>query len=60
MISIQTIVQQAIQTGCLSIQAEQQLRQLLHQTQCGAAELWAFTSLQAAMMEGTITQQSRQ
>lgn len=60
MTSIQAIAQQALNTGFLSIQAEQQLRRLLHHTQYGTAELWAFTSLQAALMEGNITQQSRQ
>lgn len=60
MTSISAIVQQAISTGHLSRQAEDQLRELLHQTKYGAEELWAFTSLQAAMMSGSITQQSRQ
>lgn len=59
MTSISAIVQQALTTGYLTLQAEDQLRELLHHTQYGADELWAFTSLQAAMMSGSITQQSR-
>lgn len=60
MISIQSIVQQAIQTGYLSLHSEKQLRHLLHTTKYGAETLWAFTHLQVAVMDGRVTQQSRQ
>ncbi|NEO88480.1 MAG: hypothetical protein F6J87_30265 [Spirulina sp. SIO3F2] len=58
--SIQFIIQQAMNTGYLSLQSENQLRHLLHTTQYGAETLWAFTQLQVAVMDGLVVQQSRQ
>ncbi|MGB0562616.1 MAG: hypothetical protein ACPGVO_12565 [Spirulinaceae cyanobacterium] len=58
--SIQAIVRQALNTGYLSLQSENQLRQLLRTTPCDGEALWAFTRLQTATMEGEVIQQSRQ
>lgn len=59
MISIQQIVQEAIATGCLSVIAENQLRQLLS-TKYEREDLRAFIRLQYAAMDGLIKQESRE
>jgi hypothetical protein len=53
------IVEQAIRTGYLTLEAEDQLRQLL-QTKYGFEALNAFFSLQKAVMDGRVKQQSRE
>lgn len=59
MITIQQIVQEAIATGCLTMIAENQLRQLLS-TKYGTEDFRAFMKLQNAAMDGLIKQESRQ
>lgn len=59
MITIQQIVQEAIATGCLSVIAENQLRQLLS-TKYQREDLRAFIRLQYAAMDGLIKQESRE
>lgn len=58
MITIQQIVQEAIATGCLTVIAENQLRQLLS-TKYGTDDLRAFVKLQIAAMDGLVKQESR-
>ncbi|NEP56220.1 MAG: hypothetical protein F6K31_04240 [Symploca sp. SIO2G7] len=59
MILIREIVHQALTTGYLSLEAEEQLRQLL-QTKYGSEDLRAFTKLQLAAMAGLVKQESRE
>jgi hypothetical protein len=59
MILIREIVQQALASGYLSIEAENQLRQLLR-TKYDANDLNAFMLLQQAAMSGSIRQESRE
>jgi hypothetical protein len=60
MISIDNIVQQALATGCLTLEAEAQLRELLQRTEYGSEELRAFMNLQRAVMDGQVRQESRE
>ncbi|NJL56948.1 hypothetical protein HC928_18690 [bacterium] len=55
-----SIVHQAITTGYLSVQAEEQLRQLLATKTYGKSDLNAFMTLQEAAMSGRVTQESRE
>ena len=55
---IRDVVQQAFNTGWITIEAEDQLRILLS-SQYGADDLRAFMSLQTAAMTGTVRQESR-
>ncbi|MEC4805448.1 MAG: hypothetical protein SAJ12_04665 [Jaaginema sp. PMC 1079.18] len=57
---IRDVVQTALTTGYLTIEAETQLRQLLQTTKYGGVDLWAFHQLQIAAMTGQVQQQSRQ
>ncbi|MBW4470983.1 MAG: hypothetical protein KME45_11355 [Stenomitos rutilans HA7619-LM2] len=59
MMLIREIVQHAFATGCLTIQAENQLRQLLR-TKYDANDLKAFMQLQQAAMSGSVRQESRE
>ena len=59
MILIREIVQHALSTGYLSVEAENQLRQLLC-TKYDASDLNAFMLLQEAAMSGSIRQESRE
>ena len=59
MIMIREIVQTAIQTGCLTIEAEDQLRQQLR-TRYDDQDLKAFMLLQRATMAGSVKQESRE
>jgi hypothetical protein len=59
MIMIREIVQHAFATGCLTIEAENQLRQLLR-TKYDAKDLKAFMLLQQAAMSGSVRQESRE
>lgn len=59
MILIREIVQHAFATGCLTIEAENQLRQLLR-TKYDAKDLKAFMMLQQAAMAGLVRQESRE
>ncbi|NET56141.1 MAG: hypothetical protein F6K47_08185 [Symploca sp. SIO2E6] len=59
MILIREIVHQALTTGYLSLEAEDQLRQLL-QTKYASEDLRAFMELQLAAMAGLVKQESRE
>lgn len=59
MILIREIVQHALATGCLTVEAEEQLRQLLRK-KYDAKDLNAFMVLQQAAMSGAIRQESRE
>jgi hypothetical protein len=60
MVSIGEIVQQAIATGHLTIEAENQLRQLLQTTKYGLEDVKAFMNLQQSAMAGQVRQESRE
>lgn len=60
MASICEIVQQALTTGHLTVEAENQLRLLLQTTKYGLEELNAFMTLQESAMAGLVRQESRQ
>ncbi|MCL1466178.1 hypothetical protein [Argonema galeatum] len=53
------VVEQALSTGYLTVEAEQQLRQLL-KTKYSWQDLNAFMTLQEATMNGLVKQESRQ
>ncbi|NJR53127.1 MAG: hypothetical protein HC780_29800 [Leptolyngbyaceae cyanobacterium CSU_1_3] len=55
---IREVVQQALNTGLLTIEAENQLRQLL-MTKYDREDLRAFMTLQSAAMSGCVKQESR-
>ncbi|MBC7516392.1 MAG: hypothetical protein H7237_08200 [Alkalinema sp. FL-bin-369] len=55
---ISDVVQQALATGWLTLEAEDQLRSLLRH-HYGYDDLCAFMSLQSAAMTGTVKQESR-
>ncbi|HEY9883593.1 MAG TPA: hypothetical protein V6C98_08270, partial [Thermosynechococcaceae cyanobacterium] len=59
MILIREIVQHAFTTGCLTVEAEEQLRQLLRK-KYDANDLKAFMLLQQAAMSGSVRQESRE
>ncbi|HBB33252.1 MAG TPA: hypothetical protein DDZ80_05940 [Cyanobacteria bacterium UBA8803] len=56
---IRNIVQQALTNGCLSVEAEEQLRRLLR-TKYDSEDLKAFLKLQSSVMDGCILQESRE
>jgi hypothetical protein len=58
MILIREVVQQALSTGYLTVEAEQQLRKML-QGKYSSEDLKAFMTLQQAAMSGQVTQESR-
>ncbi len=60
MISICEIVEQALATGHLTVEAENQLRLLLQTTKYGLEELNAFMTLQESARVGLVRQESRQ
>lgn len=57
-LSISQVVQQAFTLGCLTVEAEEQLRQLLR-TKYGKSDFRAFMRLQYAVMTGAVQQESR-
>lgn len=59
MLSICEIVKEAFTTGLLTVEAEEQLRQLL-KTKYDAKNFRAFMLLQHAVMSDTIRQESRE
>lgn len=59
LVLIRDIVQQALKTGYLSIEAEDQLRQLLR-NKYDSEDLKAFMILQHAMSAGHLRQESRE
>lgn len=60
MILIRQIVQQALINGYLSVEAEEQLRQLLQTTKYGLEDINAFMKLQQAVIAGMVRQKSRE
>jgi DNA-dependent RNA polymerase auxiliary subunit epsilon len=60
MILIRQIVQQALTNGYLSVEAEDQLRQLLQTTKYGLEDINAFMKLQQAVIAGIVRQKSRE
>jgi flagellar biosynthesis protein FliP len=59
MILIRDLVQKAISTGYLTVEAEEQLRQMLAK-KYDREDLKAFMTLQQAAMAGIVRQQSRE
>ena len=59
MVRIRDIVQQALASGYLSVEAENQLRQLLT-TRYDCEDFNAFMILQEAAMNGKVKQESRE
>ncbi|WP_414548109.1 hypothetical protein [Anabaena sp. CCY 0017] len=59
MTRIRDVVQQALATSYLTVEAENQLRQLLT-TQYDLEDFNAFMALQEAAMNGRVQQESRQ
>lgn len=55
---IREVVQQALMTGLLTIEAENQLRQLLS-AKYDHEDFRAFMTLQSAAMSGSVKQESR-
>jgi hypothetical protein len=55
---IREVVQQALMTGLLTIEAEDQLRQLLS-AKYDKEDFRAFMTLQSAAMSGSVKQESR-
>jgi hypothetical protein len=58
-VQIEDIVQQALMTGYLTVEAENELRRLL-QCKLSADDLKAFWTLQNAAMMGCVKQESRE
>ncbi|MBW4546290.1 MAG: hypothetical protein KME25_17870 [Symplocastrum torsivum CPER-KK1] len=54
------IVQQALATGYLTVEAENRLRLLLQTTKYGLDDLNAFMTLQQSAMAGLVKQESRE
>jgi hypothetical protein len=59
MVLIREVVQQTLATGFLTLEAENQLRQLLT-TRYDQEDLDAFTTLQLAAMSGQVRQEARE
>ncbi|MDX2228609.1 MAG: hypothetical protein NW220_03160 [Leptolyngbyaceae cyanobacterium bins.349] len=59
MLLIRDVVKEAFTAGCLSIEAEEQLRQLLR-TKYDAKDFRAFMLLQHAVASGLVRQESRE
>lgn len=59
MLSIRDVVKEAFAIGCLTVEAEEQLRQLL-QTKYDAKDFKAFMLLQHAVVSGIVRQESRE
>ena len=60
MMGIYEIVQQAIRTGYLTVEAENRLRELLQTTKYHWEDMNAFMKLQESAMAGTVKQESRE
>ena len=57
---ISSITQQALVTGYLTLEAEEQLRQLLQRTKYGVPDFEAFIILQREVIEGRVKQEARE
>ncbi len=55
---ISTIVGKALATGCLTVEAEELLRQQLQMTKYGLEDFDAFITLQKEVMEGRVRHQA--
>ncbi len=55
---ISTIVGKALETGYLTVEAEEMLRQQLQMTKYGLEDFEAFITLQKEVMEGRVRQQA--
>ena len=55
---ISTIVRKALETGYLTVEAEEMLRQQLQMTKYGLEDFEAFITLQKEVMEGRVRQQA--
>jgi hypothetical protein len=60
MTTIHQLVQQTLERGYLTIDVEQQLRNLVQTTKYGLEDLNAFVNLQIAAKDGQIKQESRE
>ena len=56
---IRDVVKRAMETGCLTLEAEENLRNMLN-THYAQEDLEAFVKLQRAAMRGKIRQESRE
>ncbi len=59
MLLIREIVKEALVSGCLTVEAEEQLRQLL-KTKYDAKDFKAFMKLQHAVVSGYVRQESQE
>lgn len=57
---IRDVVQNALSTGYLSLDAENKLRELLKTTGYNSEDITAFAGLQFAAMSGQVKQESRE
>lgn len=57
---IKVIVEDCLNTGYLTITAEEKLRKLLQTTKYGLEDFNAFVKLQEAVIEGLVRQESRE
>ncbi len=57
---IKVIVEDCLNTGYLTITAEEKLRNLLQTTKYGLEDFNAFVKLQEAVIEGLVRQESRE
>jgi hypothetical protein len=57
---ISEIVHQVLRSGYLSVEEENELRQMLQTTHYGLDDMTAFIDLQIAALEGDICQESRE
>ena len=58
--AIHELVQKTLNTGYLSVDTEQRLRQLLQTTKYGQEDFDAFIKLQNAAIDGQVRQESRE
>ncbi|VXD22145.1 conserved hypothetical protein [Planktothrix serta PCC 8927] len=57
---INLIVETCLETGYLTVDAEERLRKLLQTTKYGIEDFQAFLKLQEAVIEGLVRQESRE
>ncbi|MFM6189435.1 MAG: hypothetical protein ACKPEN_12355 [Planktothrix sp.] len=58
--TINLIVESCLETGYLTVEAEERLRNLLQNTKYGMEDFHAFFKLQQAVIEGLVRQESRE
>jgi hypothetical protein len=59
-IRVRDVVQEVMSTGYLSLNMENQLRQMLQTTHYDSEDVHAFANLQLAAMSGKVKQESRE